>query len=59
MTFRDDECRFRTDHAPENFVALKHMAANIARKQPSRGSLRLRLKTAAWDDDYLAKLIAA
>jgi predicted transposase YbfD/YdcC len=59
MTFRDDECRIRTDHAPENFVTLKHMAANLARKAPGRDSLRLRLKTAAWDDDYLAKLIAA
>jgi predicted transposase YbfD/YdcC len=59
MTFRDDECRIRTDHAPENFVALKHMAANVARKQLGRDSHRLRLKTAAWDDDYLAKLIAA
>jgi len=35
------------------------MAANVARKKPGRDSLRLRLKTAAWDDDYLAKLIAA
>lgn len=59
MTFRDDECRIRTEHAPENFVTIKHMAANIARKAPGRDSLRLRLKTAAWDDDYLAKLIAA
>ena len=59
MTFRDDECRIRTNHAPENFVTLKHMAANVARKKPGRDSLRLRLKTAAWDDDYLAKLIAA
>jgi len=59
MTFRDDERRIRTDHAPENFVALKHTAANIARTAPGRDSLRLRLKTAAWDDDYLAKLIAA
>lgn len=59
MTFRDDECRIRTDHAPENFVTLKHMAANIARKAPGRDSVRLRLKTAAWDDDYLARLIAA
>jgi predicted transposase YbfD/YdcC len=59
MTFRDDECRIRTDHAPENFVVLKHMAANLARKANGRDSLRLRLKTAAWDDDYLAKLIAA
>ncbi|MGO9329078.1 MAG: hypothetical protein ACLQJ0_13295 [Steroidobacteraceae bacterium] len=59
MTFRDDECRIRTDHAPENFVALKHMAANIARKAPGPDSLRLRLTTAARDDDYLTKLIAA
>jgi predicted transposase YbfD/YdcC len=59
MAFRDDERRVRTEHAPENFVTLKHMAANLARKAPGRDSLRLRLKTAAWDDDYLAKLIAA
>jgi len=59
MTFHDDECRIRTEHAPENFVTLKHMAANLARKAPGRDSVRLRLKTAAWDDGYLAKLIAA
>ena len=59
MTFRDDECRIRTDHAPENFVTVKHMAANLARKASGRDSVRLRLKPAAWDDDYLAKLIAA
>jgi predicted transposase YbfD/YdcC len=59
MAFRDDECRIRTDHAPENFVALKHMAMNLARRAAGRDSLRLRLKTAAWDDDYLARLIAA
>jgi predicted transposase YbfD/YdcC len=59
MTFRDDECRVRIANAPENFVTLKHMAANLARKAKGRDSLRLRLKTAAWDDDYLASLIAA
>jgi hypothetical protein len=32
MTFRDDACRIRTDSAPENFVTLKHMAANLGRK---------------------------
>lgn len=58
MTFRDDESRVRTDQAPENFVTLKHMAANLARKASGRDSIRLRLKTAAWDDDYLASLIA-
>ena len=59
MAFKDDESRVRTDQAPENFVTLKHMAANLARKTPGRDSIRLRLKTAAWDDDYLASLIKA
>jgi predicted transposase YbfD/YdcC len=59
MTFRDDECRIRTENAPENFVTLKHMAVNLARRKKGKDSVRLTLKTAAWDDDYLAKLIAA
>lgn len=59
MAFKDDESRVRTDQAPENFVTIKHMAANLARKIPGRDSIRLRLKTAAWDDDYLANLIKA
>jgi predicted transposase YbfD/YdcC len=59
MTFRDDECRIRTEHAPENVVTLKHMAANLARRKKGRDSVRLTLKTAAWDDEFLAKLVAA
>lgn len=59
MTFRDDECRIRTQNAPANFTTLRHMAHNIVRKAPGKDSLRLRRKTAAWDDEYLASLIAA
>jgi len=59
MVFRDDECRVRTDHAPANFTTLKHMAHNLVRKAPGKDSLRLRRKTAAWDDDFLASLLAA
>lgn len=58
MVFRDDECRVRTDHAPANFTTLKHMAHNLIRKAPGKDSLRLRRKVAAWDDDFLATLIA-
>ena len=32
--FRDDECRIRIDNAPENFVTLKHIAANLAKRRP-------------------------
>jgi len=57
MIFRDDECRIRTDHAPANFTTLRHMAHNLIRKAPGRDSLRLKRKTAGWDDDFLASLI--
>jgi predicted transposase YbfD/YdcC len=59
MVFRDDECRVRTEHAPANFTTIKHMAHNLIRKAPAKDSLRLRRKVAAWDDDFLASLIAA
>ncbi len=59
MIFRDDECRVRTDHAPANFTTVKHIAHNLIRKAPGKDSLRLRRKVAAWDDDFLASLIAA
>jgi predicted transposase YbfD/YdcC len=59
MVFRDDECRIRTDHAPANFTTIKHIAHNLIRQAPGKDSFRLRRKTAAWDDDFLAKLVAA
>jgi predicted transposase YbfD/YdcC len=59
MTFRDDECRIRTRHAPANFTTLKHIAHNLIRRAPGKDSFRLKRKVAAWDDDFLASLIAA
>ncbi len=59
MIFRDDECRVRTDYAPANFAVIKHMALNLIRKAPGKDSLRLKRKTAAWDDEVLASLVAA
>jgi predicted transposase YbfD/YdcC len=59
MLFRDDECRVRTNHAPANFTAIKHMAHNLLRKAPGKNSLRSRRKAATWDDDFLASLVTA
>jgi predicted transposase YbfD/YdcC len=59
MVFRDDECRVRTENAPANFTTLKHMANNLIRKAPGKDSQRLKRITAAWDDDFLASLVAA
>jgi predicted transposase YbfD/YdcC len=59
MIFRDDECRIRTEHAPANFTTLKHMAHNLIRRAPGKPSFRAKRKIAAWDDDFLVRLIAA
>ena len=59
MVFRDDECRMRTENAPANFTTIKHMAQNLFKKAPGKDSQRLKRKTAGWDDDFLASLVAA
>lgn len=58
MIFRDDECRVRTDNAPANFAIIKHIAYNLMRRAATKDSMRLRRKVAAWDDKFLASLIA-
>jgi predicted transposase YbfD/YdcC len=59
MIFRDDEARLRTDHAPANFTTIKHMAHNLIRNAPGKTSLRLKRKSAGWDDNFLASLLTA
>jgi predicted transposase YbfD/YdcC len=58
MVFRDDECRIRKDNAPANFSTIKHMASNLLRRAPGKDSLRVKRKMAAWDDSFLASLVA-
>jgi predicted transposase YbfD/YdcC len=59
MLFRDDECRVRTNHPPVNFTTIRHRTHNLLRKAPGKSSLRSKRKAAAWDDDFLASLVAA
>ena len=58
MIFRDDECRIRKENAPANFTTIEHMAGNILRHAPGKQSLRVKRRLAAWDDEFLASLIA-
>jgi predicted transposase YbfD/YdcC len=57
MVFRDGECRVRTDRAPSNFTTIKHMALNLLRNDKGKDFLHLKRKVAAWDDDFLARVI--
>jgi predicted transposase YbfD/YdcC len=59
ISFREDHCRVRKDHAPENFGILRHMAMNLFKQEKSlrRGIQTKRLK-AAWDHSYLLKILS-
>ena len=58
VAFREDDCRVRTGHAPENLAVLRHIALNLLRQDSSAtmGIQNKRLK-AGWDDAYLEKLL--
>jgi predicted transposase YbfD/YdcC len=49
----------RGGREPANFATCRHIAYNLMQKAPRKDSIRLRRKTAGWDDDYLASLVAA
>jgi predicted transposase YbfD/YdcC len=58
VTMNEDQMRSRKDHAPQNLAILRHMALNLVRRETSKGSLRKKLRRAAWSDSFLATVLA-
>lgn len=54
----EDQARNRKDHGPENLALLRRLALNLAKLEPSKGSMRGKLKRAGWDTAFLAELLA-
>ena len=57
VTFRQDESRIRTGNAAASFATINHAAINLLRKTPGKISLPQKRRSAAWDDDYMHKII--
>ena len=59
VSFAEDQARQRKDHSAENFSRLRRIALNLLRRETTkkRGIKGKRLN-AAWDHDYLLKLLA-
>ena len=59
VTFREDDSRIRKGNGAENFAVLRHIALNLLKQEKStKLSLRAKRKRAAWDPDYLPKVLA-
>ena len=59
IAFREDESRIRKGNGPQNFAVLRHIALNLLKQEKTAkcGIKAKRLK-AAWDEDYLLKVLA-
>ena len=58
VVMNEDQDRTRLGNGPNNLAVLRHMALNVMQKDPTKGSLRGKLKRAGWDDAYLSTLFA-
>ena len=60
VAFREDLCRVRDGHAPENLAILRHFALNLLRQNRSvRGGVATKRLRAALNDRYLRSLLDA
>ena len=59
VTMNEDQARNRTENGPENLAILRRIALNLARAENTKGSMRAKLKRAAWQDEFMLDLIQA
>ncbi len=57
VVLAEDAQRARKDHGPENLALLRRLALNLAKLEPSKGSMKGKLKRAGWDNAFLAQLL--
>jgi predicted transposase YbfD/YdcC len=60
VTFDEDASRIRTGNAPQNVAVVRHIALNLLQSTPDKKrSIRRKRLAAAWDDDYLIKILTS
>ena len=58
VTFAEDACQCRRDHAPRNLSTLRKLALTLIQSCPLKMSLKRKRKKAARDDAFLHQLLA-
>jgi predicted transposase YbfD/YdcC len=59
VTFLEDACRVRKDHAAHNYATLRRFALNLIKLDTSlpKTSVRSRVKRAEWDEHYRTHIL--
>lgn len=59
VAFREDDSRARAGHAGANLGMVRRVALSLLKRADTKGSIQTRRMKAAWDDDYLIKVLKA
>jgi predicted transposase YbfD/YdcC len=58
VSFREDDCRVRLGHAPQNLATLRHLSLNLLRREETaKLGVKNRRLRAGWDLTYLEKVL--
>jgi predicted transposase YbfD/YdcC len=58
VQFSEDTVRSRADNAPQNLALIRKLALNLIRQNHDKGSIKGKIKRAAWDNGFLLALIS-
>jgi predicted transposase YbfD/YdcC len=57
VAFADDLSRYRTGNGPKNMAVVRRFALNLVRANKTKGSVKLRRKSAGWDPSFLLEIL--
>jgi len=57
VVFHDDLMRLRTANGPANMATMRHASLNIIKQINDKATIKVRLKSLGWDDQYLFNAI--
>jgi predicted transposase YbfD/YdcC len=59
VAFREDDSRLHAGHAAQNLGALRRLALNLLRSEPTPLSLVAKRLAVGWDDDFMMQVLTA